>query len=221
MNSKGVAIATATIGRPLQNRVTPCGEIVAVPERGRLMGNRGGQMHRADKTLTGRRWVSRAWIACVLAYKDRHEVIMADRHYTQLFFMDEATALAAGHRPCALCRRADFNRFSLLFAEAQGHPVRLKVAAMDHILHAERVSADRGKRLHVMQLADCPDGVMILANSTPQLWWARRLHAWSCSGYAPAEKPSVGIVDVLTPPAIVAVLRLGYRPLLHPSLQTV
>ena len=108
---------------PLQNRVTPEGEIIATPHRGLMMGNRGGCFHLPDRTLGSRRWATRQWIACVLEFKGRHrQAMMQPNRYTELFFLDEATALAAGHRPCFECRRRDAERFAALWAETRGWP---------------------------------------------------------------------------------------------------
>jgi hypothetical protein len=211
---------------PLQNRVTPAGEMIAVPERGLFMGNRGGRLHRPDKTLTRRRWTSRAWITCALEFKGWRETIMAPNRYTQLFFLDEATAFAAGHRPCALCRRADYLRFGLLFprhqlAPAPTLPYRLRAAAIDAILHTERLTLERRKQIWPLVLGDLPDGTMFQIKCHSYLWWQQSALSWSPGGYA-ALDPNFAItsqsrVDVLTPPSIVAVLAAGYRPLVHPS----
>jgi hypothetical protein len=151
---------------PLQNRVAPDGAIFADAARGLLMGNRGGQLHDGQKRLTARRWASKQWIACALEYKDRHETIMAPGRYTQLFFLDEATALAAGHRPCALCRRADFLRFTELWARVHGLARRPKVAEVDTVLHAERVGRDKHKVTFEARLGDLPVGVMVAKDLT-------------------------------------------------------
>ncbi|MEL7303179.1 MAG: hypothetical protein AAGJ53_05760, partial [Pseudomonadota bacterium] len=132
--------------RPLQNRVRPDGEIVAISERGTMMGNRGGRIHTTDKTLSRRRWASHHWICCVLEFRGRQREVMAPRSYTELFFLDEATAFAAGHRPCFECRRADANRFAEVFAETRSDSdsgdtvktTRATVAEIDAVLHAER-----------------------------------------------------------------------------------
>jgi hypothetical protein len=204
---------------PLQNRVRPDGAIVAVPDRGLFMGNRGGQLHRADKTLSGRRWVSRAWIACVLYYKDRHETIMADGHYTQLFFLDEATALAAGHRPCALCRRADFRRFAAAWGQHYGLSEPPRATVMDAVLHAERIEG-REKRTFLASVHELPAGAMVLINGTPHLLQPDGLLAWSSAGYTATDPAPAGAVPVLTPPSIVGLLHAGYAPVLHPSAIT-
>ena len=128
--------------RPLQNRVTPFGEIAAVTARGTMMGNRGGCFHDDAQQLRRRRWASRRWICCVLSFKERHREVMMPRRYTELFFLDEATAFAAGHRPCAECRRADYNAFQKAWQRA-GLPSEAKADAMDLVLHAERTVSGR------------------------------------------------------------------------------
>ncbi len=207
---------------PLQNRVGPDGTIFADSARGTLMGNRGGQLHDAQRRLTGRRWVSKAWIACVLEYRDRHESIMAPGHYTQLFFLDEATALAAGHRPCALCRHADFVRFMTLWQELHGFPKRPKVAKVDRVLHEQRLDAGRLKRTFASPLGEMPSGTMVVHESGPLLSWGNALYPWTPSGYlAPTHLPAESIVQVLTPPSVVAMFSAGYAPLLHDSARSI
>src|SRR6185437_4501098 len=120
---------------PLQNRVSPFGELFATPARGTLMGNRGGKFHGDDKTLARRRWVSRQWICCVLDFRGRQRDVWG-RYYTELFFLDEVTAFAAGHRPCFECRRKDAEQFATLFS---GKKVRASATLMDKVLHAERL----------------------------------------------------------------------------------
>ena len=189
---------------PLQNRVVPDGSIIAHPGRGTLMGNRGGEMHDSARRLTGRRWVSKAWIACVLSYKDRHEVIMAPGHYTQLFFLDEATALAAGHRPCALCRRADFLRFMDAWTQVHKLGNRPRAAEVDKSLHAERIGADKRKVMFAARLADQPDGVMVawddkaVQRATPHPVALPR-----------GERQGVGSIMRTTIPSDVALYRYG------------
>ena len=141
--SRGLARSSlADRTMPLQNRVTPEGEIIATPHRGLMMGNRGGAFHLPDRTLGARRWATRQWIACVLEFKGRHRAaMMQPNRYTELFFLDEATALAAGHRPCFECRRRDAERFAALWAETRGWPAPARAPEMDVGLHAERVGA--------------------------------------------------------------------------------
>lgn len=209
---------------PLQNRVTPEGEIVATPHRGLLMGNRGGCFHLPDRTLAGRHWVSRQWIACVLQFKGRRRQVMAANRYTELFFLDEATALAAGHRPCFECRRRDAERFAGLWAKATGRAARARAPVMDQILHAERMTADGQKATYRARIADVPNGAFVRYASEsgairPYLVVGNHLLAWEPGGYTGAVfLSSVSQeVDVLTPRSIVAVLSAGYRPMLHPS----
>jgi hypothetical protein len=209
---------------PLQNRVTPEGEIIATPHRGLMMGNRGGAIHRPDRTLGPRRWASRQWIACVLKFKGRHRDVMQPNGYTELFFLDEATALAAGHRPCFECRRAEAERFAELWARAHGRTERARAPAMDEALHAERVDRRCGKRTFRARRADLPNGAFIRygrRNGEPRacLVVGASLLAWHPSGYTSLVMPSLlnEDVEVLTPPSIVAVLSAGYRPMLHSS----
>ena len=209
---------------PLQNRVTPLGEIIATPHRGLMMGNRGGCFHRPDQTLKSRRWATRQWIACVLDFKGRRRQLMQPNRYTELFFLDEATALAAGHRPCFECRRATAMRFAELWSKAHHLPRPARATDMDAILHPERTEPCGTKRTHIAALAGLPDGVFVLhaANgAAPRAYLvdAYRLLAWSPAGYETAiSRPARALIEVLTPPSIVAVLSAGYRPMLHPSV---
>ena len=203
----------------LQNRVTPEGDIIATPARGTMMGNRGGCLHQSDKTLTGRRWVSRQWICCELEFNGRHREVMAERLYTELFFLDEATALSAGHRPCFECRRADAVAFASLWAKMEGVDERPKVDRMDRVLHTERLMPDGAKRSFRAALGDLPSGCIVRLAGEPYLLNERQLHGWAPDGYRRGESAaSAQIVDVLTPPAIVALLRIGLKPRLHPSI---
>src|SRR5262245_14143932 len=208
---------------PLQNRVTPEGEIIATPHRGLMMGNRGGCFHLPGRTLGSRRWASRQWIACVLEFKGRHRAaMMQPNRYTELFFLDEATALAAGHRPCFECRRRDAERFAALWAETRGWPAPARAPEMDATLHAERIGPEGRKLTYRATLAGLPDGVFVrLAGATdPQAYLLddNRLLGWSPAGYAaPIPAPARREVDVLTPRSMVAVLSSGYRPMVHPS----
>jgi hypothetical protein len=204
---------------PLQNRVTPAGELVAVSARGLFMGNRGGRLHRDDRTLAGRRWVSRAWICCVLAFKSRHRAVWG-HGYTELFFLDEPTALAAGHRPCFECRRGDAVAFAAGWAAARQQKTSPRAAEMDLVLHAERLDG-RGKRRHRLAIDFLPDGTMLMMPDTQQSVFALlrgHLLEWNADGYRHAGARPRGItVDVLTPPSILGVLAQGYRPRWHPS----
>jgi hypothetical protein len=197
----------------LQNRVDPYGELLATPARGTMFGNRGGKFHRDDKTLASRRWVSRQWICCVLKFKGRQRNVWG-RYYTELFFLDEVTALAAGHRPCFECRRKDAERFALLFS---GKKRRASAVAMDKILHAERLNG-KAKRSQPGKLDHLPDGAMISLNGDAFAVRGSRLLRWTPDGYSQSRsRPCKIDVNVLTPPSILGVLRRGYVPLWHPS----
>jgi hypothetical protein len=204
---------------PLQNRVTPEGEIIAHSAYGTLMGNRGGQLHDNKKRLTNRRWASKAWISCVLVFEGRRSSIMAPGHYTQLFFLDEATALAAGHRPCALCRRADFNRFMDIWRDINGLAERPKVEDVDDVLHGQRVTRDREKVVEQTVLGDLPPGTMFRGPEGPLLITQGEPLLWTpdCYVRAISVPDRYDLVDVLTPVAIVRLLQAGYAPALHDS----
>ncbi len=199
---------------PLQNRVTPTGEIVALPGRGLMMGNRG-VLHDDRRRIVRPSQVKR-WIACVLEFRGRHRTVMTPHSYTELFFLDEAAAFAAGHRPCAECRNADYKRFRALWENRFG---KVKsVDAIDEVLHAERLNG-RKKRTIRMDIARLPDGTYISIDGTPRIVWGDELIAWSDAGYGDRlARPSHGEVDVLTPPSIVAIFEAGYKPAVHPSL---
>ena len=204
----------------LQNRVDPFGELFADPARGTLMGNRGGRFHTDARTLTARRWASRQWICCVLAFKGRHRDVWG-RFYTELFFLDEPTALAAGHRPCFECRRRDAENFAEYWRKAHGQRERPRAAEMDRVLHRERL-AGRAKRRHRRSIDDLPDGALIAVDDTAFAVRGDRLLRWTPAGYdAALLRPLGSMVDVLTPPMIVDVLAAGYQPLWHPSAELV
>jgi hypothetical protein len=196
---------------PLQNRVTPLGELIADPARGLVYGNRGC-LH--DETGRIRRsFAVKRWIACRLEFKDwRRTSLLQPGRFTELFFLDEATAFAAGHRPCALCRRADYDRFVAL--------VGARADEIDERLHAERLDASRRRRLHPARLRDLPDGTFLLEGGQPWLVLGGELLRWTPSGYTDRLPRSGGNVVLITPPSLVEVLRTpwqGVVPLLHPS----
>jgi hypothetical protein len=202
---------------PFPNRVTPFGDLTATSARGLLMGNRGGRLHDEDRRLGSRRWASRAWICCQIAFKNRHRRVWSEG-YTELFFLDEPTALAAGHRPCFECRRADALAFAGAWARVRGSDKRPSAGEMDRVLHAERLHKG-AKRLHPPQ-PDLPDGVFVTLANENYAYAVRggRLLRWSHDGYVDAgaliETP---VAAVITPPAIQAVLAAGYAPPWHPS----
>jgi hypothetical protein len=199
---------------PLQNRVTPLSELIATPERGLVYGNRGCLHDDAGRIR--RRYATRRWIACRLRFRGWHRSpLLQPGRFTELFFLDEATALAAGHRPCALCRREDYNRF----AERWPHDDR-GADAIDLRLHDERVEG-RGRRFHDARLDGLPDGAFVLRDGEPWLVRGPSLLRWTPGGYRDASPRPRGENAVLvTPPSLVAVLRAGWEPvvpLLHPS----
>jgi len=201
---------------PLQNRVTPFGELIAVPARGTLFGNRGGRFHTDAKTLTARRWASRQWICCVLDFKGRQRDVWG-RFYTELFFLDEPTALAAGHRPCFECRRKEAEAFAEHWRTAQRRRRRPYAFEMDEVLHRERLRG-RGKRLHRRNIDALPDGAFVALGGEAYAVRGDRILRWMPRGYDAAKRrPRGSTVDVLTPPAILAVLSAGYQPHWHAS----
>jgi hypothetical protein len=204
---------------PLPNRVDPFGELFADTARGLFMGNRGGRFHRADGTLGGRRHASRQWICCRLEFKGRSRRVWGNG-YTELFFLDEPTALAAGHRPCFECRRAQAQEFAAAFARGLGLRSAPRAAEMDRILHAERFDG-HCKRRHLMRIDDLPAGAFLTLPDGPGVACAVRgpnLLSWTPAGYGtPRSRPAGIEVEVLTPPAIVAALSAGYRPHWHAS----
>lgn len=201
---------------PLQNRVTPLGEIVAVPQRGMFTGNRGIIHDPATRTLLKRRWSTRAWITCVCEFRGWRRDVMARRSWTELFFLDEATALAAGHRPCFFCRRDEANRFRAAWAAGNAMPSP-RATEMDDVLHGERLDG-RVKRLHPLTetMNTLPDGAMVQADGEAFLIAGGKTLRWSFDGYQYADR-SMADVQLITPPSTVRALIAGYRPVLHPS----
>jgi hypothetical protein len=201
---------------PLQNRVTPTGCIIATPERGLFTGNRGIIHDPSTKTLLRRRWSTPAWLTCALAFRGRRREVMAGRSWTELFFLDEATAFGAGHRPCFYCRRDDANRFRSAWEEGNGKR-ELLAGEIDAVLHHERLDGRR-KRLHrlPMPLAKLPDGAMVQAGEGSFLIVQGRMLRWSPAGYS---EVSGAFRDpmLLTPPSTLRAFIAGYRPVLHPS----
>ncbi|MFN8618382.1 MAG: hypothetical protein U0837_14910 [Dehalococcoidia bacterium] len=208
----------------LQNRVDPFGKIHAVPTRGTMFGNRGGCFHR-EKRLHGRPWASDRWICCLLEFKGRRRPeLMAPGLYTELFFLDEATAFAAGHRPCMECRRPDANRFIEAWSRAHlGPGQKLKtISHVDQIAHRERVDPKTWKqRTSRVRLSTLPDGVFVTTDAepgVPKLLWRGRLLQWSFEGYGTPERTDGdGAVTLLTPPSFAITFAAGYEPAVHPS----
>jgi hypothetical protein len=201
---------------PLQNRVTPAGEIIATPHRGIFTGNRGIIHDPVTRTLLGKRWSSPVWLICVCEFRGRRREVMGGRSWTELFFLDEATALAAGHRPCFYCRRDDANRFRAAWENGNGAG-GLRAPDIDKVLHRERLDG-RAKRLHVlpMPLKKLPDGAMVQEGNDSYLIVQGRPIEWSPAGYRRTERAIEGAM-LLTPPSTLRAIIAGYKPLLHPS----
>jgi hypothetical protein len=201
---------------PLQNRVTPFGEIVALSQRGLFMGNRGIIHDPATRTLLDRRWTNKAWIICRCDFRGVRRKVMSRRSWTELFFLDEATALSAGHRPCYYCRREAALSFAAAWARAQGLKT-VSATQIDSRLHAERLH-DGAKRVHPLhEISALPDGAMVVVSGEAYLMWNGRAHRWQDTGYAP-PCDLTHADGLLTPPSTVAALGGGYVCAPHPSL---
>jgi hypothetical protein len=196
--------------------VTPFGSIIATPERGRLMGNRG-VLHDGEGRIR-RAWQVKRWIVCLLAFKGRKRTVMTPGHYTELFFLDEATALAAGHRPCAECRRGRFDTFRRAWAAQSGNTHLPGAVEIDARLHAERVATDRSRRTFLAPLDGLPDGVFVKLEECAFLVVGGVLLRWSPCGYQERLPRPTGLeVAVLTPPSTVEAIRAGYTPEMLPG----
>jgi hypothetical protein len=200
---------------PLQNRVTPTGDIIATPHRGMFTGNRGIIHDPATKTLT-RRWAGRAWLTCLCEFRGWRREVMGGRSWTELFFLDEATAFAAGHRPCFFCRRQDANRFRAAWEQGNGI-ANVRAGDIDVLLHAERLSSGK-KRLHAlpMPMQELPDGTMLQEGNDSYLIVGGQALRWTPGGYRQAPN-ALQSAMLLTPPSTVRALSTGYRPVLHRS----
>ena len=203
---------------PLRNRVAPTGDIIATAHRGMFTGNRGIIHDPATRTLLKRRWASRAWLTCVCDFRGRRREMMAGRSWTELFFLDEATAFAAGHRPCFFCRREDANRFRAAW-EKGNRLSNLGAGDIDAVLHRERLDGSR-KRLHVLPLPllQLPDGAMVRAGEESFLIAGGRALQWSPAGYSHAQG-AITAAKLLTPPSTLRAFSAGYRAVLHASVK--
>jgi len=195
-----------------QNRVWPTGEILADPARGLFMGNRGC-LHDADGRIGAARWRHRNWITCVLSFKGRRRSLMSPGKYTELFFLDEAVACAAGHRPCAECRRPVWQSLKTVWASVFGC---MTAAEIDRCLHAARLDGQEQRR-HSAKARELPDGTMVLIDDAVHLVRAAQALRWGPGGYGTAGPLPDGQVTVLTPAPMVAVMQAGWRPVLHSS----
>lgn len=203
---------------PLRNRVTPAGELIATVHRGTLMGNRG-VLHDERRTVR-RHHQHRRWITCLLSFRGRHRVVMTPRRYTELFFLDEAVSLAAGHRPCAECRRADYNEFRRHWATGAGSAQPPGADQLDAALHPERATTGGTRRTYPAAAGELPGGVFVVADGEPWLVHDRELRLWTPAGYTARRPLPGGRLDVLTPRSVVAAIARGYRPGVHPSAGT-
>ena len=205
---------------PYQNRVDPFGKIQAVEPRGAWMGNRGVLVNEA-RQLAGQ-WRLKRWITCVLSFKNRWRPVFTPRRYTELFFLDEATSFAAGHRPCAECRRERYNEFRLAWSKSNrplSNGKLLKADEMDEYLHVQRVSLDGTKVSYESQLGELPAGTFVNRGGLAHLVWNNQLLPWSFAGYkAPVSNvPLSEMMQVLTPVSIVNMFGSGFVPQVHES----
>ena len=203
----------AGLDRPLRNRVTPAGELIATEHRGTMYGNRG-VLHNENLALV-RRYQVRRWLACVLEFRGRRRPIMRPRRYTELFFLDEAVALAAGHRPCAECRHAAYQSFLTAWTAARALPAKPAADDIDQVLHWQRRLVGGARVTYPALLSELPDGVFIVHDD--EFWLANDggLNRWTPAGYTDRIDQFDGPAAVLTPHATVEAIRAGYRPLVH------
>ena len=196
---------------PYQNRVNPLGELVAISARGSLMGNRG-RLHGVDKQIGRRRWTTQSWVTCALSFNGRKRELLAPNNYTELFFLDEATALAAGHRPCAECRRENYKRFIAAWRTGNGRSPDQKVTVgdIDVVLHADRTVPILRRPL--MEVATLPEATMVTVDGS-RVWakWNGEFREWSFGGYGPPGPAPADHMIVVTPVTTVLALRAGYK----------
>jgi hypothetical protein len=211
---------------PLQNRISPFSTLTATPERGTWTGNRG-VIHNANKEIV-RNYAVKYWITCELKYKNFQRKVMTPNRWTELFFLDEATAFAAGHRPCGFCRNPDFKRFKSLWLLANGEryglATNVKIDIIDNYIHQERLDPNGSQKTFKAVLNTLPDGIFIAFEDTEKafLWYQQNLYEWSFSGYTKIlEFVQNQEVDVLTPLSYVEVFRAGYLPQIHSSVSDI
>ena len=204
---------------PLQNRVDPWGNLIAVEARGAWMGNRG-ILHDAQQQIIAP-WKHKAWVTCQLEFQGRRRTIFSPNNYSELFFLDEATAFSAGHRPCAECRRARYKAFKEAWCAANGVELSTPIAQIDKQLHAERAARGGGKITFTLDFERVPDGAFIDGNGHALLKWRTVLKRWSPTGYenAHATFDPQESVTVLTPQSIVRLYAAGFSPQVHASVE--
>ncbi len=206
----------------LQNRVTPFSSIEVTLHHGLFMGNRGC-LHDDNRQLISQGWRTKSWLICALSFQNRRRELMQPRCYTELFFLDEAVAFAAGHRPCAFCRPTAYHAF--IDAWSGIYRVSARASVLDTALHQERVSRIRGRKHWQAELGTLPNGTFVVLPWASHRAWLKLddwLLEWSHAGYSYAEHWTDPLmVEVLTPPSIVLILREGYQPLLHSSVSTI
>jgi hypothetical protein len=207
---------------PYQNRVDPFGQFHAVDARGAWMGNRGILHNDAGQILV--QWRLKRWITCSLIFKGRHRQVFTPHNFSELFFLDEATAFSAGHRPCAECRRPRYNEFCRAWSMANPNISEgslLRAEEIDRQLHSERTLPGRAKRSYDSKIRDLPSGTFIERQGVAHLIWNGKLHPWSFGGYGPPLLNAAHneVVRVLTPSSIVATFRSGFVPQVHDSVR--
>lgn len=198
----------------LQNRVNPSGEIIRTPHRGAWLGNRG-VLHNEQQEIV-RTYKIKAWITCVLEFRGRHREVMQPNRWTELFFLDEATAFSAGHRPCFQCRYEDHQRFKTYWLKGNpeyGFDMKTPVSEIDNILHQERITTDKAKVTYQEKLTSLPDGTFVLYQDQFYLLKDTLLHLWTPGGYGKfISLPNLNSISVLTPRSIVNMFKSGYVP---------
>ncbi|WP_089605471.1 hypothetical protein [Acinetobacter piscicola] len=206
----------------LQNRVDPWGNLIANPSKhAELMGNRG-VLHNTERQII-RKWKLKAWITCLTQFKDTKRVIFAPNHYSELFFLDEATAFAAGHRPCAECQRQRSNQFKILWLETNSSNKKIKLSEIDEQLHLERIDKDQNKITFQAMIKDLPIGTCIeYMNDFVMIVAEQHYLLWSFDGYKnKIDIEAESIVNVITPKSIVNIFKHGFIPYFHPSAQKI
>ena len=198
----------------LQNRVDPFGNLIRTVARGAWTGTRG-VLHNDQQEIL-RPFKLKAWLTCRLEFKGRKRKVMSPNRYTELFFLDEATAFAAGHRPCCECRREDFNKFKMLWLKANpeyNFDKKTSIQKIDSVIHSERMNADQSKKTYEENIHDLPDGSFISINNNPYLVLDKQLFLWTSVGYEKGiALRGIGKITVLTPRSVVNSFRAGYMP---------